>query len=650
MCALFSGVLANAAGYLIKNPKSTIRWGTVKIPVFLSEEDERLPIFLQLEAASQQNMYHATAWYGERVNLSFITPTSESGWKATEGTEIEFWEVGYYDLLARRGSKGISITLNNPDVREYTLKWKHLKRPDGGEPEYTVSVKIGDTTVISQDFTAPSREREQGGEDVTLNFALTEHNAENAKIIFMPKGTGTSGPLIGAIELEQQAMPDVKLVSETQTGLIEGPYEIDRTTITLSGEIAEGCSQVFALSGLIEINNGNLIEATIETDDFAAVTMEDIGVFLVSDDVTKKTGGTEWEHDYEERKLPFKISYINKGGDFNLSIVITVKRSLRELFFYTKAVTGEQFAAGQNIEDAQAFDLFVRTATTSRTRFGVLEHVVAKVRNRNTKQECELPESCSMIEEKDGKLVESELEIEREFPENAESKEDDEIVTGVVLKTAFTEDKTLEIVAEFEDGDIVSATYDVCIPKFEAAELVTKNEYENKEFDPYERIEKYRAWARKCFLVYVYPMDVSFEGLAIYEVGCAGRATGIFSEKHSPLDVSHFPSGQSLIRCGNYWGDVAAWGEGFTYEEVLDIEESDGHIGTLIWDCPVRWQFKASERDRRTKEECLNSGIHKNEQLSYDGILPTRVQTMRIKRDSETETLSVLVEKIFPQP
>ena len=88
----------------------------------LSEEsgDSVVPVLPALEIASAQNMYHATAWYGGTVSLSFITPSENSAWKAVEGAEIESWSVGYYDLLARRNSKGILITLENPIVRDYT--------------------------------------------------------------------------------------------------------------------------------------------------------------------------------------------------------------------------------------------------------------------------------------------------------------------------------------------------------------------------------------------------------------------------------------------------------------------------------------------------------------------------------------------------
>lgn len=223
---------------------------------------------------------------------------------------------------------------------------------------------------------------------------------------------------------------------------------------------------------------------------------------------------------------------------------------------------------------------------------------------------------------------------------------------GVILKTDFTEDKTLEITAEFEDGDVVWASYSVCIPRFETVKLVSAKEYKDDyEFDPCDIVETFDSWDRKCFLVYVHPMDVSFEALKFYEIRCAGNSSGIFAKKHSAVDVAHYPSGQLPLRRGNYWGDAAAWGESHSREEVEDIDEDEnGYIGTLIWDCPVRWQFKELGRDRRDKYECANSGVYKNALLPADGALPTRIQTMRIKRNSSEKTLSVFVEKVFPQP
>ena len=68
---------------------------------------------------------------GKRLNYTFFRPTANSKWKAINGNEIEYWSTGYYDLLVRNGSSGIAITVENVPAGKYTLKWKHMQRPDG---------------------------------------------------------------------------------------------------------------------------------------------------------------------------------------------------------------------------------------------------------------------------------------------------------------------------------------------------------------------------------------------------------------------------------------------------------------------------------------------------------------------------------------
>ena len=168
-----------------------------------SGDDSATPI-LSLPAptwSSQQNMWHNTAWFGERLNYSFYTPAESSKWQALTGSEIEYWSPGYYDLLARNGSKGIAVTLENLSAGKYALKWKHLQRPDGGEPAYTVSVS--GTAAVSKSFTAPACNSEDEAKEVYLTFEVSERG--NVTLSFSPTGTGTSGPLIGNIKFRSVA-------------------------------------------------------------------------------------------------------------------------------------------------------------------------------------------------------------------------------------------------------------------------------------------------------------------------------------------------------------------------------------------------------------------------------------------------------------
>ncbi len=149
-----------------------------------------------LKSGSQQNMYHNTAWFGKRLNYTFFRP-ADSKWKAINGNEIEYWSTGYYDLLARNGSSGIAITVENVPAGKYTLKWKHMQRPDGGSPGYTVSVSGAATA--SKRFTAPKSNSEGEVHEASLTFEVNERGT--LILSFDAGSSGTSGPLVGSIVL-----------------------------------------------------------------------------------------------------------------------------------------------------------------------------------------------------------------------------------------------------------------------------------------------------------------------------------------------------------------------------------------------------------------------------------------------------------------
>ena len=150
-----------------------------------------------LKSGPQQNMYHNTAWFGKRLNYTFFRPASDSKWKAINGSEIEYWSTGYYDLLARNGSSGIAITVENVPAGKYTLKWKHMQRPDGGSPGYTVSVSGAATA--SKSFTAPKSNSEGEVHEASLTFEVNERGT--LVLSFDAGSSGTSGPLVGSIAL-----------------------------------------------------------------------------------------------------------------------------------------------------------------------------------------------------------------------------------------------------------------------------------------------------------------------------------------------------------------------------------------------------------------------------------------------------------------
>ena len=60
-------------------------------------------------------------------------------------------------------------------------------------------------------------------------------------------------------------------------------------------------------------------------------------------------------------------------------------------------------------------------------------------------------------------------------------------------------------------------------------------------------------------------------------------------------------------------------------------------LGQLIWKCPVRWNID-------------NPGTaDKNLHLPAAGSLPTRIQTMTLRKNEEGGDVVLTVEKLFPQ-
>ena len=162
------------------------------------DEAENIPL-PSLKSGAQQNIYHNTAWFGKRLNYTFFRPTADSKWQAINGNEIEYWSTGYYDLLARNGSSGIAITVENVPAGKYTLKWKHMQRPDGGSPGYTVSVSGASTA--SKRFTAPKTNSEGEIHEASLTFDVSERGT--LVLAFDAGSSGTSGPLVGSIALRE---------------------------------------------------------------------------------------------------------------------------------------------------------------------------------------------------------------------------------------------------------------------------------------------------------------------------------------------------------------------------------------------------------------------------------------------------------------
>lgn len=172
--------------------------------------------------SSQQNMWHNTAWFGQVLNYTFYTPSESSAWKAYAGTEIEYWSPGYYELSARNGSYGIVITLDDVSVGSYTLKWKHLERPDDGTANYTALIS-GTNSVETFYFIAPECESVGDVEEASQTFTVM--NPGTLQISFVPEDTtNTKGPLVGSFELRE-----VISLSEVNLDAGEGGMEFSVT-------------------------------------------------------------------------------------------------------------------------------------------------------------------------------------------------------------------------------------------------------------------------------------------------------------------------------------------------------------------------------------------------------------------------------------
>ena len=460
-----------------------------------SSANTTTPIFPALEEASRKSMYHATAWYNGRVDLAFITPTATSKWQAAVGTELEYWNVGYYDLLARNNSKGIAITLNAPPAREYALCWKHMKRPDGGETAYTVSIKIGEEVLVSQSFTAPERSQAEGGEDVSLNFTLPQDSLDNVTIVFMPTGTSTSGPLVGSIELKN---PNLSLAAKTVRGIYEGPYEIERTTITLSGNVANGLPKAFTLTKPFEISEGNLVEISVVSDDAASVTIAPLELAVSSDGGTA-TGKSEWRASYnEDATIPVSVTYTNQGDTYNLSITIIVKRSLRVLDVMPVANTPRELEKNLSEED-------LTEARQLRQKIGCSETLHVSVNHLKSRSAITASSIC---------IDETPL-----FHNVSEA--------NIPVKTLKNQ---VVIQAVFDDGEILCERFEIAFPKCEIEAEINRDEFISISEDginPDDEITHREYTTCHYFMVKVLPDDVSFNGLYIWENDCIEEKDGI---------------------------------------------------------------------------------------------------------------------------
>ena len=568
--------------------------------------------------ASQKNMWHNTAWFGERLNYVFYTPAADSKWQAFAGTEIEYWSPGYYDLLARNGSKGIVIMPDGLIAKDYKLKWKHMKRPDGGEPAYSVVVKIGDEVIASQNFSAPECEKTGGGREISMSFALPAENPKDLKIVFMPSGSGTSGPLVGSIALEQKPDPEFEIVPVVEEGIIEGPYEISRTTITLSGTVGDDFSKNFTFSkgdGL-EIPDGNLIELSVTADDSASVSIGGTELSVTANGSTQ-SAQTQWRSELGDR-LPLTLSYSNVGATYNLSIVITVKKSLRTLRIDPQALTAYQEEWALTINDDDERKTYKKACLVNRSIFGSGEY--ADIRIIRKSDYSKLPWEGS----EDVRLGENIV-----LSQGKRAQE-------MTIRIVNVKDETSVIEVSFPDGEILSKNLFLKVPESEFAKEISEDEYldlDKGKLTPIDyKGKKYRDG--HYYLIQVYPINVSFKGVYHWEDEYPEEVSGIFSGRG--INIEHTPAKPCQLNEMNCCSDKAFFAADFNEKAFNSyMMKQENILGQLIWRCPVRWNIN-------------NPGTAgENLLLPATGSLPTRIQTTTLRKNEEGDDAVLTVEKLF---
>lgn len=204
---------------------------------------------------------------------------------------------------------------------------------------------------------------------------------------------------------------------------------------------------------------------------------------------------------------------------------------------------------------------------------------------------------------------------------------------------------------------------------FPPEEYAGVNTIEKFSFDP----GKYKCDDWKCFRVRVYPLEVSFSGIYLWEIGDAGDEAELFFSMLSAADRMHMPAKPDTINDINETADFASialteaqWEAAKNYylanqnnfeKYEAYVKETDvlqAVIGKLTWSCPIRWSLKNPGEDTRTRAQCISENVMKNENLHSDGELLPRRQVMQANYNIDTamtnkkeDFINVEVEKSF---
>lgn len=437
----------------------------------------------------------------------------------------------------------------------------------------------------------------------------------------------------------------VDLTPTIVTRSVENAYEITTATITISGNAPSG-NFAFTANNSFNIPGGNWVEITASSDDSAIITVDELSATSTLHASANVT--SDWIESPPET-IPVSVSFTNGGGPFSLNLTITTKRALVEMFFLTEKLSGKNELA--LIEDETSSDeekaLFRQRNLRNRNKFGCGETVYVKFR-----------------------YIASQIELSG-IPDIAIfSTEYIEDTSNGKLRTRYIQDMEGEVSVMLNGEVIIKKDFSIVIPHGEWVEKEVCNDLENAPFTP----EESGVYDAKCLTVSVRSNEVNFSHLYFWEVGTAGETAG-FVKNYYGDSFPHYPEPPTHLTDANLWidwvylclneTDVENCFIYYASQQMMGnssfetwTEEDDRYqislIGTLIWTCPVRWSFDNPGQDLRSEAECKEENIPKNATLPYDGILPTRVQTMEVHHVIDTETdvasIQIQVEKNFPYP
>lgn len=413
--------------------------------------------------------------------------------------------------------------------------------------------------------------------------------------------------------------PEGLSVEPTVSQTISGPYEITTISFGFSGT-APYHQQKFTgeFSFSIEVS-ANLYAIAVSSDDTATLN---VGELSVSSKLFQPASASmeTWIQTPPEM-LVVSGSYETIGGPYSLVATIELKRSLREVYFKAEFNTpaeleGADAAYGQTDEEQAERARRLEELLSSREIFGCGEKVVILIRN-----------SADSITDLD----------EAPVSVGGACRLENNVV---YLTTHQTEDMSASGTLTFADGEVLDFSAEIRVPKYEVCRELTPEEFLDVTNGAIPLIDygDYSFYDGHYYIIQVMPKNVSFCGIHHWEDDSAETKSGVFELLPSE-QTEHIPSAPYQINDYNACVDRAYYAVSFSNEEILSAaEDENGHIGVLVWPCPVRWSIDIP----------VGSGEKKNSELAADGSLPTRMQTVTLDRNGIE--ISVKVEKAFPRP